>query len=59
MSPDDIARFLRTHPQFFDEHPELLESIYVPHPHGGRTIALTEPRVRIRSRADEQRLDCS
>jgi uncharacterized protein len=45
MSPDDIARFLRTHPQFFDEHPELLESIYVPHPHGGRTIALSERQI--------------
>jgi uncharacterized protein len=45
VSPDDIARFLRTHPQFFNEHPELLESIYVPHPHGGRAIALTERQI--------------
>jgi hypothetical protein len=45
VSPDDIAKFLRTHPQFFDEHPELLESIYVPHPHSGRTIALTERQI--------------
>jgi uncharacterized protein YigA (DUF484 family) len=45
MSPDDIAKYLRTHPQFFDEHPELLESIYVPHPHSGRTIALTERQI--------------
>jgi uncharacterized protein YigA (DUF484 family) len=45
MNADEIARFLRTHPQFFDEHPELLESIYVPHPHGGRTIALTERQI--------------
>ena len=45
MSPEDIAKFMRTHPQFFDEHPELLESIYVPHPHGGRTIALTERQI--------------
>lgn len=45
MSPEEIARFLRTHPQFFDEHPELLESIYVPHPHGGRAIALTERQI--------------
>ena len=45
MNPDDIARYLRTHPQFFDEHPELLESIYVPHPHSGRTIALTERQI--------------
>jgi len=45
MNPDDVARFLRTHPQFFDQHPELLESIYVPHPHGGRAIALTERQI--------------
>jgi len=42
MSPDDIATFLRTHPQFFDQHPELLEKIRVPHPYGGRAIALSE-----------------
>lgn len=42
MTADDIARFLRTHPQFFDEHPELLESIHVPHPYGGRAIPLAE-----------------
>ena len=45
MNPDDIAKYLRAHPQFFDQHPELLESIYVPHPHSGRTIALTERQI--------------
>ena len=42
MTTDEIARFLRTHPSFFDQHPELLESIHVPHPYGGRAIALSE-----------------
>jgi len=42
MSPDDVAIFLRTNPQFFDKHPELLESIHVPHPYGGRAIPLAE-----------------
>ncbi|HEX6158255.1 MAG TPA: DUF484 family protein, partial [Burkholderiales bacterium] len=42
MNADDIARFLRTHPQFFDQHPELLETISVPHPYGGRAIPLAE-----------------
>jgi uncharacterized protein YigA (DUF484 family) len=42
MNADDIARYLRTHPQFFDRHPELLESIQVPHPYGGRAIPLAE-----------------
>jgi uncharacterized protein YigA (DUF484 family) len=42
MTTDEIARFLRTHPQFFDQHPDLLESIHVPHPYGGRAIPLSE-----------------
>jgi uncharacterized protein len=42
MSPEDVAMFLRTQPDFFDRHPELLEKIQVPHPHGGRAISLAE-----------------
>jgi uncharacterized protein len=42
MNPDDVALYLRTNPQFFDQHPELLEKISVPHPYGGRAIPLAE-----------------
>src|SRR5687768_16816332 len=42
MTSDDVARFLRSHPQFFDQHADLLESIQVPHPYGGRAIPLAE-----------------
>ena len=42
MNAEDIALFLRGHPQFFDQHPELLEKIHIPHPHGGRAIPLAE-----------------
>jgi uncharacterized protein YigA (DUF484 family) len=42
MNAEQIAQFLNTHPQFFDQHPELLETIYVPHPYGGRAIPLAE-----------------
>jgi len=45
MDANDVAQFLRSHPQFFDQHPQLLESIYVPHPHGGRAIPLTERQI--------------
>lgn len=45
MTADDIARYLRTHPEFFDQHPELLEAIDVPHPHGGRAIPLAERQI--------------
>ena len=42
MNTDDVARFLRSHPQFFDQNPDLLETIHVPHPYGGRAIPLAE-----------------
>ena len=59
MNPDDVAGFLRKHPQFFDQHPELLESIHVPHPYGGRAIPLSERQtvaLREKTRALEGRL---
>jgi uncharacterized protein YigA (DUF484 family) len=45
MNEEDIAVFLRSHPQFFDQHPELLESIRVAHPYGGRAIPLAERQM--------------
>ena len=45
MDAKDVAQFLRNNPQFFDQNPQLLESIYVPHPHGGRAIPLTERQI--------------
>jgi len=45
MDAKDVAQFLKANPQFFDQHPQLLESIYVPHPHGGRAIPLTERQI--------------
>ena len=54
MTTDDIARFLRTHPHFFDQHPDLLESIHVPHPYGGRAIPLAERQtVALREKAKQ------
>ena len=52
MSPDDIARFLRTNPKFFEQHPELLDTIRVAHPYGGRAIPLAERQtVALRDKA--------
>src|SRR5689334_19300356 len=59
MNADDLARFLRANPTFFDQNPELLESIHVPHPYGGRAIALSERQtvaLREKLRALEGRL---
>jgi uncharacterized protein YigA (DUF484 family) len=52
MNADDLARFLRANPNFFDQHAEILESIHVPHPHGGRAIPLAERQaVALRDKA--------
>jgi uncharacterized protein YigA (DUF484 family) len=59
MNADDIALFLRSNPKFFDQHPELLEKIHVPHPHGGRAIPLSERQnlaLREKVKALETRL---
>ena len=45
MDANEVAKFLKANPQFFDQNPQLLESIYVPHPHGGRAIPLTERQI--------------
>jgi uncharacterized protein YigA (DUF484 family) len=45
MTPDEVAQYLRAHPEIFERHPQLLEAITVPHPHGGRAISLAERRI--------------
>ncbi|MCL4185552.1 MAG: DUF484 family protein [Burkholderiaceae bacterium] len=59
LSADEVARFLRDNPQFFEAHAELLASITVPHPHGGRAISLHERQLEVlreKVRAHELRL---
>jgi uncharacterized protein YigA (DUF484 family) len=52
MSPEDVAQFLKANPGFFDQHAGLLETIIVPHPHGGRAIPLAERQmVSLREKA--------
>jgi uncharacterized protein YigA (DUF484 family) len=45
MRADDIARYLQDHPQFFEDYHDLLAQLHVPHPHGGRTISITERQI--------------
>jgi uncharacterized protein YigA (DUF484 family) len=41
-SEDSVSSYLRTNPQFFERHPELLAELYLPSPHGHGTISLAE-----------------
>jgi uncharacterized protein len=45
MSADDIANFLRAHPDFFEQYPDVLLSLNVSHPHGGRTVSIPERQL--------------
>lgn len=59
MKPDDVAQYLRENPTFFETHAEMLAEISIPHPHGGRAIALSDRQLltlREKSRALESRL---
>lgn len=45
MKSDDVANYLKDHPEFFEQHLELLTEINLPHPHGGRTVSLAERQL--------------
>lgn len=45
MNEQDVADYLASHPEFFNQYSELLGSISLPHPHGGRAISLIERQM--------------
>ena len=45
MKSDEIAHYLQNNPQFFEEHADLMSRMVIPHPHGGRTISITERQM--------------
>lgn len=42
---EEVAQYLKQHPQFFDEYADMLSDIYVPHPHGGKVIPISERQI--------------
>jgi len=45
MKPDEVAGYLKGHPEFFEQYAELLAEIYIPHPQGGRAIPISERQI--------------
>jgi uncharacterized protein YigA (DUF484 family) len=45
MKPEEVASYLQAHPEFFEDYAEALSQIYLPHPHGGRAISITERQI--------------
>lgn len=45
MKSEEVARYLLDNPKFFEQHADLVANMVVPHPHGGRTISITERQM--------------
>ncbi|MBZ0092522.1 MAG: DUF484 family protein [Sulfuricellaceae bacterium] len=45
MNADDIANYLKSTPEFFEQYADMLSEVYIPHPHGGRAISLSERQI--------------
>ena len=45
MNSEDVAAYLKDHPEFFEQYAEMMAQIHIPHPHGGRTISISERQI--------------
>ena len=45
MNSEDVAAYLKEHPEFFEHYAEMMAEIHIPHPHGGRTIPISERQI--------------
>jgi uncharacterized protein YigA (DUF484 family) len=45
MEARDVARYLREHPEFFEQYADEVAEIFVPHPHGGHAIPIAERQI--------------
>jgi uncharacterized protein len=47
MKAENVAEYLQNNPDFFNENSGLLTDLVLPHPHGGRTISLSERQLLV------------
>ena len=45
LEANEVASYLKSHPEFFDHYAELLAQVHIPDPHGGRAISITERQL--------------
>jgi uncharacterized protein YigA (DUF484 family) len=59
ITPEEVVTFLKDNPGFFELYPDLMANLFIPHPHGGRAIPISERQVialRDKNRLLETRL---
>jgi uncharacterized protein YigA (DUF484 family) len=42
---NEIAAYLKSHPEFFEHYADLLTQIHIPSPHGGKAVSITERQI--------------
>lgn len=45
MEAREVAAYLKSHPEFFDNYADLLTQVLIPDPHGGHAISITERQL--------------
>ena len=54
LTADEVAHFLKTHPDFFTQHADIFADLRIPHPHETRAISLGERQIlTLRNRCKE------
>jgi len=47
MEDRQVAEYLRSHPEFFERHQDLLTDLRLPHPESGQAVSLVERQVGV------------
>ena len=45
MQPNEVLQYLQDNPQFFENYADTLANIYIPHPHNGKVIPISERQI--------------
>ena len=45
LDANDVAAYLKAHPEFFNNYADLLAQMVIPDPHNGRAISITERQL--------------
>lgn len=45
MKSKDVVQYLQDNPQFFEKYADTLANIYIPHPHNGKVIPISERQI--------------
>ncbi|MDQ3197538.1 MAG: DUF484 family protein [Burkholderiales bacterium] len=60
IKSEEVARYLKERPEFFEQYADLVAGMHIPHPHGGRAISISERQIlslRDKNRALELKLE--